>query len=108
MTVPFSAAANAYGALANLGQDATKAKGAPKVDMGGEGPNFGGMVNNSIMGLVQQGQATENAALQSTVGKASIVDAVTSLTETELQLQTLVTVRDKVIEAYEKIMQMPV
>ena len=37
-----------------------------------------------------------------------MVDVVTAVAESELALETLVAVRDKVIAAYEEIMRMPV
>ena len=41
-------------------------------------------------------------------GKANMVDVVTAVAETEVAIETLVSVRDKVIPAYEDIMKMPI
>ena len=41
-------------------------------------------------------------------GKANIVDVVTAVAETEVAVEALVSVRDKVIQAYEEIMRMPI
>ena len=41
-------------------------------------------------------------------GKANMVDVVTAVAETETAFQTLVSVRDKVIAAYEDVMKMPI
>ncbi|MEA3025273.1 MAG: flagellar hook-basal body complex protein FliE, partial [Alphaproteobacteria bacterium] len=41
-------------------------------------------------------------------GKANIVDVVTAVAESEVAIDTLVSVRDKVISAYEEIMKMPI
>ena len=41
-------------------------------------------------------------------GKANVVDMVTALSETEIAIQSMVTVRDRVISAYEEIMRMPI
>ena len=41
-------------------------------------------------------------------GKANMVDVVTAVAETEVAIDTLVSVRDKVIAAYEEIMKMPI
>ena len=41
-------------------------------------------------------------------GKANIVDVVTAVAETEVAVATLVSVRDRVIQAYEEIMRMPI
>ncbi len=41
-------------------------------------------------------------------GKANMVDVVTAVAETETAFQTLVSVRDKVIAAYEDVLKMPI
>ncbi len=41
-------------------------------------------------------------------GKANVVDVVTAVAETEVAVETLVAVRDRVIAAYEEIMRMPI
>ena len=41
-------------------------------------------------------------------GKANMVDVVTAVAETEVAIDALVSVRDKVIAAYEEIMKMPI
>ena len=41
-------------------------------------------------------------------GKANIVDVVTAVAETEVAIDALVSVRDRVIQAYEEIMRMPI
>ncbi len=41
-------------------------------------------------------------------GKGDMVDVVTAISQTELAMETMVTVRDRVISAYEEIMRMPI
>ena len=41
-------------------------------------------------------------------GKANVVDVVTAVAETEVAVEALVAVRDRVITAYEEIMRMPI
>ena len=41
-------------------------------------------------------------------GKANVMDVVTAVAETDVKVSTLVSVRDKVIAAYEDIMKMPI
>ena len=50
---------------------------------------------------LSQSQAVAN-------GRANMVDVVTAVAETETTVQTLVSVRDKVISAYEDILKMPI
>ncbi|MCI4661483.1 MAG: flagellar hook-basal body complex protein FliE [Neomegalonema sp.] len=50
----------------------------------------------------------EQTAMQGLAGKADAHSVVEALAATELALETAVTVRDKVVEAYQEILRMPV
>ena len=50
----------------------------------------------------------ERAAADGLTGKADAHSVVEALAATELAVETAVTVRDKVIEAYQEILRMPV
>ncbi len=54
---------------------------------------------------LQQG---ENAALASMTGDADPHALVQALAQTELAVETAITVRNKVVEAYQEILRMPV
>ena len=54
---------------------------------------------------LQEGEATARASM---VGQADPHALVQALTQTELAVETAVTVRDKVVEAYQEILRMPV
>jgi flagellar hook-basal body complex protein FliE len=106
MVSPVSAA-GAYAKLARLsdpGANLGKAA-APDSDAGG---SFGSMVKQAIGSVVEQGKRSDALAQGMAAGKANIVDVVTAVTETEVAIQTMVSVRDKVIAAYEEIMRMPI
>lgn len=104
MTSP-AAAAGAYANLSGLmsGGGASRAAGPAA-----EGGGFGDMLTQAISGFAEQGKATEAKAMQAVAGKGDVVDVVTAVAESELALQTLVSVRDKVIAAYEDVMRMPI
>ena len=53
-------------------------------------------------------QASENTAMQAMTSGADPHALVQALAQTELAVQTAVTVRDKVVEAYQEILRMPV
>jgi flagellar hook-basal body complex protein FliE len=98
-------AANAYAKLARLADPgANPLRGAG--DSGG--PSFGAMVKDAINSVVETGRKSDGLAQGMAAGKANIVDVVTAVSETEVAVQTLVSVRDKVISAYEEIMRMPI
>ena len=99
-------AANAYAKLARLADPGAN----PLTPKGGdsEGPNFGAMVKEAINSVVESGRKSDGLAQGMAAGKANIVDVVTAVSETEVAVQTMVSVRDKVIQAYEEIMRMPI
>ena len=66
------------------------------------------MVEDGVMGVLDKGQTAENRATDMVQGKADVVDVVTAVAETEVALETMVSVRDRVISAYEEIMRMPI
>lgn len=53
-------------------------------------------------------QASENTAMSAMTSGADPHALVQALAQTELAVQTAVTVRDKVVEAYQEILRMPV
>jgi flagellar hook-basal body complex protein FliE len=103
MAIP-SVAANAYASLAKLTDPAGLAKG------GGEsaGPSFGSLVQEAVGALNKASHASDMQSQAMAAGKANLVDVVTAVSETEVAIDTLVSVRDKVISAYEEIMKMPI
>ena len=102
MTNP-TAAANAYASLARLSEPAGVSRGA------GEGASSFGSVLKDAMAAINHASRTSDAQSQAmAAGKANIVDVVTAVAETEVAIDALVSVRDKVIAAYEEIMKMPI
>ncbi|WP_068085654.1 flagellar hook-basal body complex protein FliE [Polycladidibacter stylochi] len=96
-------AASAYSAAANLLNPADSAEGGA-----GSDPAFGQLVQSAIEEVKKTGQASEAQTLDLVQGKANVVDLVTAVSETELAMETVVSVRDRVISAYEEIMRMPI
>src|SRR5215212_9337063 len=99
-------AANAYVKLARLADPSANPLSPKAGDSGG--PSFGAMVKDAINSVVETGRKSDGLAQGMAAGKANIVDVVTAVSETEVAVQTLVSVRDKVISAYEEIMRMPI
>jgi len=95
---------NAYQTAANLAKQQMSGESPAK----GEGPDFGGLVQEAVESVVDKGRQTDQMAMGMVEGKTGVVDVVTAIAETEVALETMVTVRDKVISAYEEIMRMPI
>lgn len=100
-------AANAYAALARIRDDAAKIAGSGGDDKQ-SGPNFGAILKNVIDSVSATAQQSDVQAQAVANGKANMVDVVTAVAETETAFQTLVSVRDKVIAAYEDVLKMPI
>lgn len=107
MTISATAAAalNAYAATAKVTGGANPAAPVPQEAQAG---GFNDMVKQALEAVTEQAKASDKAAMDAVSGKADIVDVVTAVAETELALETLVSVRDRVISAYEEIMRMPI
>jgi flagellar hook-basal body complex protein FliE len=104
MTTP-TIAANAYASLARISGPSSGA-----INTVGEsgGPNFGALLKDAIGTVVEAGRKSDTQQQAMAAGKANIVDVVTAVSETEVAVEALVSVRDRVIQAYEEIMRMPI
>lgn len=99
-------AANAYASVQRL-TGSNPLGGADKTAASAK-PDFASMVADATQAIVDQGRATEGKEVGMLQNKADVVDVVTAVAETELAMETIVSVRDKVIAAYQQIMQMPI
>ena len=68
---------------------------------------FADLVRSAIDEAVRIGERSENLTIQGINERADVSKVVTAVAEAEVTLQTVVSVRDKVIEAYKEIMRMP-
>ncbi len=106
MPIPTAAAANAYAALARMGeQTASLGRAAATPD---SAPNFSAVLKDVINAVSEAAQKSDAQSHAVANGRANMVDVVTAVAETETTVQTLVSVRDKVISAYEDILKMPI
>jgi flagellar hook-basal body complex protein FliE len=72
------------------------------------GDDFGGMLSRAVAGVVQTGQHAEAAAMQAISGGGNLTEVVQALSRAELALQTTTAIRDRVVQAYQDIMKMPI
>ena len=112
MTVVPSAAAAAYQAIAKIGaESAGAATGAASGAAGaasGVASDFSQFLSQSMNNAVQTMKAGERMAAGGAAGQTDVVSVVNAVNAAELSLDTVVAVRDKVIAAYQNIMQMPI
>jgi flagellar hook-basal body complex protein FliE len=94
------AAANAYASLARL---TDPGRSSALGGNSGNGTSFGAVLKDALTAHISDVQSKALAA-----GKSNIVDVVTAVAETEVAIDAVVAVRDRVIQAYEEIMKMPI
>jgi flagellar hook-basal body complex protein FliE len=102
------AAAGAYANVARLVVDPSLALGsAPGADSSGA-TSFASVLKDAIGSIKEAGHKSDVQSQAMVNGKSNMVDVVTSVAETEVAINAVVAVRDKVIAAYEEIMKMPI
>lgn len=101
-----TAAAGAYANAARLAGNIGAGPGPSNAI--GDGGSFSDLVMKAVDSVADTGQAAEAKAADMAAGKTEIVDLVTAVAETEVAMETLVTVRDRVISAYQDILNMPI
>ncbi|MGH7040958.1 MAG: flagellar hook-basal body complex protein FliE [Acetobacteraceae bacterium] len=92
------AAARAYGQTAS-GAGPTGGTG---------GADFGATLQRAIGTAVGDGRAADQQAMGAIAGQGNLTDVVTAVTRAELALQTATAIRDKFVQAYQAVMQMPI
>jgi flagellar hook-basal body complex protein FliE len=99
--------------LAAQSYAATRPATQPKADAGGTGGAAGtggtgqafAKIAEDFAATMQEGDATAKAAM---TGRADSHSLVQALAQSELAIETAVAVRNKVVEAYQEILRMPV
>jgi flagellar hook-basal body complex protein FliE len=107
MAVLPAAAAAAYQAIAKMGTGAASTSGAANSASAGA-QNFSDFLSGAINDSIATMRQGETMANKQVAGQANIVDVVNAVNAAELTLDTVVAVRDKVVAAYQSIMNMPI
>ncbi|MBK1698413.1 flagellar hook-basal body complex protein FliE [Rhodovibrio salinarum] len=104
MSVSYSEALAAYKRVAE------QAKVQPSKSEGTEAitSDFAQMLRSAGEDAIQDLKGGERMSLAAAAGKADINDVVMAMSQAERTLQTVVTLRDKAVQAYQQIMRMPI
>lgn len=98
-------AAQAYLSVSSkFGKAGTPQATTGQAEVGG----FGDLVKAAIEKTEDMGKAIDQKGEDIANGRADIVELVTAVAETEVAVETMVTVRDRVISAYQEILNMPI
>ena len=96
-------AANAYANLARVLENSGAGKGSEA-----NGQSFAALLKDAVGSVMESGRKSDAQTVAMAAGKANVMDVVTAVAETDVAVSTLVSVRDRVIQAYEDIMRMPI
>jgi len=104
MTIPvggYAKAVQAYNQAAK-GNEGVEAEEAPQHG------SFASMVKEAIGDVVSQAKQGEMQSTSALSNNGDLSQVVTAVAEAEVALQTIVAVRNRVVQAYQEIMRMPI
>jgi len=112
MASPLSAAST-YANIARLAADPSRSGGGVGAGLGaGEsnqsGSSFSSVLKHAIDGLNEIGHKSDTQMMAAANGKSDMINVATAVSQTEVAIDAVVAVRDKVIAAYQEIMRMPI
>jgi flagellar hook-basal body complex protein FliE len=82
--------------------------GGPGLDPRGDGSGFADMVKSAASDVADTLEKGEAASAKAIAGGGNLTEVVTAVSNAEATLQTVVAVRDRVIQAYQDILKMPI
>ena len=77
---------------------------SPSSEQGG----FGSALARALEGAVDAGRQADQQSMQAIASGGNLTDVVTAVARAELALQSTVAIRDRVVQAYQDIMRMPI
>lgn len=93
----------------NAYNQAAKGRTAEVAPKGGSaGGEFADLVKGAIEEAKKIGVKSEQLSIAGITGSADVSQVVTAVAEAEVTLQTVVSIRDKILEAYKDIVRMPI
>jgi flagellar hook-basal body complex protein FliE len=94
-----AAAANTYARVDGGGAGAVP---------GGDAGGFGATLERALQGAIDSGHAADGKATEAIAGGGNLTEVVTALARAELTLQSATAIRDRVVQAYQDIIKMPI
>lgn len=101
-------AASAYGKVLGTGGGTGTRGGTGAAAATEESGGFGAMVESLVSNAAGAMRTAETASARQVAGKGDLIDVVTAIGAAETALDTVIAVRDKVVNAYTDIMRMQI
>lgn len=97
-------AAQAYVNTATRALDTT----AADTTTPGKAGSFTDVLKQTVADSIQATSRAEQAGAAAAAGQTDLIGVVTAVSQAEIAVQTVVTIRDKVVQAYQDILKMPI
>lgn len=94
-------AIKAFNQAAKLGGSGMEARETPP-------STFAETLGKVAQDAIESSKKAETLTTQAVVGEADLMDVVSAVSNAEVTLQTVVAVRDRVMNAYQEILRMPI
>lgn len=108
MSSKITNAISAYSNAANPFQALQSGSGSEVDSAEGTGTDFASVLKDAAKVAIGDAKGAEKASMGAIAGKADIREVVAAVANAEMTLETVVNVRDKVINAYNEILRMPI
>ena len=86
----------------------TPSSGADTPRIEPKGPDFGAVLRDAAGDAIEQMRKGEEQTLKAAAGTADMNQVVMAVAKADMTLQTVVAVRDRVIQAYQDVLRMPI
>lgn len=106
MTVSYAEALAAYQRVAQQARPAGPESSAESSAAGGQ--DFASVLREAASESIDTMRKAETQSLAAAAGTANINDVVMAMSQAEMTLQTVVTLRDRAVQAYQDILRMPI
>lgn len=71
-------------------------------------PAFSNLLAQTVTDAIDANRTGESVSIHAASGRANLQDVVEAVNAAEISLQTVVSIRDRVMSAYQEIMRMPI
>jgi flagellar hook-basal body complex protein FliE len=106
MPTPTQNISNALSAYSQVARG--QSSGLEARDVKHDGDQFADLVKGALEEARRIGERSEQLSIEGIRDNADLSQVITAVAEAETTLQTVVSVRDKVVEAYKEILRMPI
>lgn len=77
-------------------------------DTGTHGASFGDLLKDKLEGAMEAQYTSERVSASAVAGQADMTEVLQAMTDAEVALQTVLGVRNKLVQAYDQILRTPI